>query len=111
MYTMNWWEVYKECPRAKPGMTAIKGDEWPSHDINPIIEGDNFDNKYFGTMLRYERYDDIIPSLPVKIKLTGVKVYFDGSYTRKMRCKITTWDNNEEPVSFLGWLYLWDNYS
>lgn len=109
MYTMDWWQLYQTLPRAEPGMTAIQGDEWPH--ANPIIEGDDLDMQYFRTHIRYERYDDIIPSLPVRVELTGRKVYtgygFDQS---KMRCRITTWDNNEDPVSFGGWLYLWSNY-
>ena len=109
MITMDWPLLFQNAPSAKPGMTAIKGDDWPEHAVYPIISGDDLDIQLFGTGLRYDRYDDIIPSLPVRIVLTGIKVYCDN-YTRKLRCRITTWDQNEEPVSFLGWLYLWSNY-
>ena len=109
MITLDWPLLFQNAPSAKPGMTAIQGDDWPH--ANPIIEGDDMDLQLFNTPLRYDRYDDIIPSLPVTVELTGIKVYCESCCdTRKMRCRITTWDQNEEPVSFLGWLYLWSNY-
>ena len=108
MWTTEWNTLYHNKPTAKPGMTSIQGDEWTS--ANPIIEGDELDVKYFDTNIRYERYDDIIPSLPVIVELTGKMVYCEGA-SRKMRCKITTWDNNEDPVSFLGWLWLFHDYN
>lgn len=83
----------------------IQGDEWDS--ANPLIEGDELDKEYFDADLRYARMDDIIPSLPVKLKITGRVVYVSPLYSsRKVRVLITTWDSNEEPVSFRGWLFL-----
>ena len=108
MITMDWDLLFKSKPRAIAGETAIQGDEWDS--ASPIIAGDEWDKANFGTDLRYERYDDVIPSLPVKVEITGRKVHVD-SMTRKIRIKITTWDMAELPVSFPGWLYLWNNYT
>ena len=82
---------------------GLQGDEWP-HALS-IIEGDEWDLKYFGTNLRYSRNDNIIPSLPVRVEITGAKVHINNYYTR-MRCLITTWNHDEQPVSFRGWLYL-----
>ena len=107
MITMDWKLLFQDKPRAIAGKTAIQGDEW--HFAQPIVKGNECDVLYFGTDIRYSRDDDVIPSLPVKVEITGRKVYVD-SMTRKIRIKITTWDAHELPVSFPGWLYLWSNY-
>ena len=109
-HTIPWQYKYKNEPAAIPGMTAIQGDEWPS--ASAIIPGDSFDQKLFDTDLRYDRsYCTVIPSLPVKIQVTGRVLHsvgFGGHY--KIRCLINTWDSNEERVTFRGWLFLWSNY-
>lgn len=97
-------EVYEPI-EAKPGMW-IEGDEWKGLR-HVIIEGDEWDVKYFGTDLRYDRYDNFIPSLPFKIEITGRVVHVTPTYgDRKIRVLITTWDSDEKPVSFRGWLWI-----
>jgi len=100
---MDWKVAYEELPTAKPGMTAIEGDEW-AYGAHAIIDGDEIDEKFFGTNLRYDRCEEFIPTLPVKVEVTGRKLRSCSFSNGKMRCVITTWDCNEEPVSFRGWL-------
>jgi hypothetical protein len=83
----------------------VEGDDW--NHTNPLIEGDDLDEQYFNTRLRYDRPDNLIPSLPVKIEITGRVVHVTPTFgSRKVRARITTWDSNEEPVSFGGWLWI-----
>ena len=108
-YTTDWEGIYKEQPEAKAGMTSIEGDEW-LYGAHAIIEGDEVDKEYFDTNLRYDRCEKFIPSLAVKVEITGRKLHSCGFSQYKIRCMITTWDDDEKPVSFRGWLYLWSNY-
>lgn len=99
-YTLPLELARSEPIKAEVGM-FVKGDAWDQY--LRLIEGDAIDLEYFNTNLRYARMDDIIPSLPVTIKITGRVVHFTN-YAESVRCEITTWDSNEEPVSFRGWL-------
>ena len=104
MLTIAHQSLYTEKPKAAAGM-FIEGDLW-GH-AHSLIQGDELDLQYFGTSLRYHvgEKGDPIESLPVIVTLTGNMVYIDQG-ARKMRAKLTTWNSNDEPVSFSGWLWL-----
>jgi hypothetical protein len=103
MFTMKWHELYDKCPVASVGM-SLEGDDWGQ--CKRIIPGDENDKAFFGTDLRYEIGDAIIPSLPCIVTITGKAVYITRFGGRKMRVTIKTWDCNENPVEFKGYLWL-----
>jgi hypothetical protein len=100
--TANFLERYPSYT-PKPGM-IVQPDLWPSGGWR-LLPGDKFDLEYFGTDLRIETGKDLIPSLPVKIIITGRKAHWEYNVGYRVRIKIE-FCRDSEPSQFSGgWLY------
>ncbi len=84
----------------------IQPDLWNSSSA--VFEGDSVDLEYFGQdCLRLETGNDIIPTLPVRITITGRKSCKYDSYNRisGYRCKIEFLNDGEESTFSGGIVY------
>ena len=87
---------------AKPN-DEIQPDEWPGYAR--LIEADDFDKQYFGAdVLRVETNTTLIPTLAVKIEITGRHVSADYWRNPKIRCRIEFPQDDGTSVVTHGWL-------
>lgn len=79
---------------------TVYPDEWPSGG-GKLVYADAFDQEYFGkdgqNVFRIKTYQKLIPTLPVKIEITGrtAQRKWGGYY---IRCKITFCMDGEPDV-------------
>ena len=103
--TIKWEYLYSTLPKALPGM-YIQLDSW--NIPHKLVPAGDFDTKFFGTPLRYKTELPIIPTLPVKVEITGRVVHTLDYGGMKMRAKISIWNEDENnPNEYRGWL-IWN---
>lgn len=84
-------------------------DQWPSP--GNLIAPDSFDLQYFGgDILRVNTNQPVIPTLPVKVKITGRKAVYcwsftPGKTTYKVRVKVEFVKDGEPSTFSGGWLF------
>ena len=90
--------------KAKPGMT-IYPDLWPPSGTE-IIDSDEYEKWYFGyEMLRLKTYQEFIPSVAVKITITGRVIKYT-SCDKRLRCRIEFLKDGEPSDFTGGWIVI-----
>jgi len=88
----------------------IQPNEWTMGGWS-IFEGDSFDKQYFGNdTLRIETGKDLIPTLAIKVKITGKKAKFDHKGRFGYTCKIEFLNDGEDSTFTNGIVYLNHEY-
>ena len=84
-------------------------DGWPVGG-HRLEVAESWEESYFGAgVIRFQTGIPVIPTLPIRIRVTGRKLHETGSGNYRIRVQFEHIKDGEPSEYQGGWLYLWDN--